>query len=173
MLFPQRKTYDNISLNSSFFNVLYTSKAKAKSEGFQDFDVNQDQNLSKHSTAWFNPDLWPRMVERLQEELSLRLIINGLALYIYYTKTVQFSELNTMIATYEYSSRCMYNMLHHGAETVYIYFVCAQCNYDKAIPWNELTSVRTTTEQHSSLLFFLHRTKPHLHTISLVLILYS
>lgn len=42
MLFTQRKTYHNKSLNSSFFNVLYTSKAKAKSEGFQDFDVNQD-----------------------------------------------------------------------------------------------------------------------------------
>lgn len=69
-------------------------------------------------------------------------------------KCAQFSELNTMIATQDFSSRCMYNMLHHGAGTVYIYFVCAQCNYDKAIPWNELTSVRTTTEQHSSLLFF-------------------
>ena len=41
---------------------------------------------------------------------------------------------------------------------VYNVIVCALCNYDKAIPWNELTSVRTTTEQHSSLLFFLHRT---------------
>lgn len=37
-----RKTYHNKSLNSSFCNVLYTSKAKVKSEDFQNFDVNQD-----------------------------------------------------------------------------------------------------------------------------------
>lgn len=172
MLFTQRKPPHNKSFISSFLNVLYTSKAKVKSKDFQDF-VWTNQNLSKHSTEWFNSDLWLRMLERLQEELSYKVNYKWTRnVGLLHKSWAQFSELNTMIATWKLSSRCMYNMLHHGAETVYIYFVCAQCNYDKAIPWNELTSVRTTTEQHSSLLFFLHRTKPPLHTISLEVIWY-
>lgn len=126
--------------------------------------------MSKHSTEWFNSDLWPRIIEWLQEECPMRLIINASLLH----KSCANSFHNyTMIAAWKLSSSWMYNMLHHGAETEYLLFVCALCNYDKAILWNELTSVRTTTEQHSSLLFFLHRTKPLLHTISLVVIWYS